>query len=162
MKPQIILPAIMLLAGCGGESGNSGEAGSTGPDASTSSSTAAPSASDDTSNAKLPFDMPIMPGARYISGSPEFSRPTKRRGGEAGATIAVKGSPLDIVNYYEKALTDNGFTPELGMHNDESIATVEGVRANGEKFSVTSMRGGSKAKAGESQTALIATKPKEP
>ena len=156
MKSHMMLPAIMLLAGCGGE--NDTEAANA-PAAQPETIAPATAAA---SNAKLPFDMPTMPGARYVSGSPVFSKPSKRRGGEAIATIAAKGTPLDVVKYYEKALADNGFTPELGRHNSESTASVSGVRENGEKFSVTSMRGGSKAKAGESQTALIATKPKEP
>ncbi len=160
MKSRMMMPFLLLLAACGSGETNADEADT----AVAESKAAAPTAlaTVEASNAKLPFDMPIMPGARYISGSLEFSRPTKRRGGEAGATIAAKGTPLDVVKYYEKALADNGFTPELGRHNSESTASVSGVRENGEKFSVTSMRGGSKAKAGESQTALIATKPKEP
>ena len=67
--------------------------------------------------------------------------------------------PMDVVTYYEKALSDIGFKPELGKSNSESTARVSGVRESGEKLSITSMRGGSKAKEGESQTAIIATKP---
>ena len=111
------------------------------------------------STAKLPFGLPIMPGARYISGSLKFSRPTKKRGGEAIATIAVQGTALDIVKYYEKALMDIGFTPSLWKHNSESVAKVTGESANGEKFLISTSRGGSKAKTGESTASIVATKP---
>ena len=142
---------------CGDEKENTVEANSTVTIEKIAVPAATPAA--EASNAKLPFDMPIMPGARYVSGSLKFSRPTKKRGGEAIATIAAKGTPLDVVKYYEKALAKNGFTPKLGKHNSESTASVSGLRENGEKLSITSMRGGSKAKAGESQTGIIATKP---
>jgi hypothetical protein len=108
---------------------------------------------------KLPFDMPIMPGARYKSGM-DFSKPSKRRGPEAIATIIATGTTLEVVAFYETALRENGFTPTMGSHNDESTATVRGIRENGEAFSVTSMRGGSKAAEGECQTTIVATKPK--
>lgn len=157
MKSLMMLPCIILLVACGDGKDNTGKANSTIAVQETAVPAAMPASG--ASNAKLPFDMPIMPGARYVSGSLKFSRPTKKRGGEAIATIAAKGTPLDVVKYYEKALADNGFTPKLGKHNSESTASVSGVRENGEKFSITSMRGGSKAKAGESQTAIIATKP---
>ena len=153
----MMLPCLILLVACGGEKDNAVEAKPTVAVEKIVVPVATPVA--EASNAKLPFDMPIMPGARYVSGSLKFSRPTKKRGGEAIATIAAKGTPLDVVKYYEKALTDNGFTPKLGKHNSVSNASLSGVRENGEKFSITSMRGGSKAKAGESQTGIIATKP---
>ncbi len=157
MKSLIMLPCLILLVACGDEKENTVEANSTVAIEKTAVPAATPAA--EASNAKLPFDMPIMPGARYVSGSLKFSRPTKKRGGEAIATIAAKGTPLDVVKYYEKALAKNGFTPKLGKHNSESTASVSGLRENGEKLSITSMRGGSKAKAGESQTGIIATKP---
>ena len=102
-----------------------------------------------------------MPGARYISGSPKFSKPSKRRGGDAIATIAVKGTPKDIVGYYQNILAERGFTLEIGKYNDDSTATVHGTNAKGEKFAVSAMRGGSNSKPGESSAALVATKPKQ-
>lgn len=158
MKTYLILPILALISACSGESAGEVADASTEPTA-TSSSVATPAVLKATKH-KLPFDMPIMEGARYISGSLKFSKPRKKRGGEAIATIAAKGTPLDIVEYYEKALAERGFTPELGRHNDGSSATVYGINDKGERFSITAMRGGSKAKQGESTAALIATLPK--
>ena len=163
MKSLMILACLFLLTACGGEKEKTAETkpAETKPTLVKEKVEAPAKAvtAPEVSNAKLPFDLPIMPGARYISGSLKFSRPTKKRGGEAIATIAVQGTPLDVVKYYEKALMDIGFTPSLGKHNSESTATVSGVRENGEKFLISSIRGGSKSKAGESTTAVIATKP---
>ncbi|MEB8432660.1 hypothetical protein OO007_10520 [Cocleimonas sp. KMM 6892] len=163
VKSLMILPCFMLLVACGGEKESAAEDK---PNAVVEKATAPvkPTKPDvavtpKINNAKLPFDLPIMPDARYISGSLKFSRPTKKRGGEAIATIAAKGTPLDVVKYYEKALADIGFTAELGKHNSGSVAKVSGVSKTGEKFLITSMRGGSKTQEGESQTSIIATKP---
>jgi len=160
MRLLTILPTVMLLAACSGYDGNAQDRSSGSSDDVTvmkdETVTAAPSAAANT----LPFDMPIMDGARYISGSPKFSKPSKRRGGEAIATIAVKGTPLDVVEYYTKELSERGFAPTQGANNSESGARVAGINAAGEKFSITVMSGGSKSQAGESTAALIATKPK--
>lgn len=151
-----MLGALVMLPSCGEVDSEQASLADTRPaDVLPANSTAlaAPTAT-------LPFDIPIMAGARYISGSPEFSRPTKRRGGEAIATITYKGTALDIVKFYEKALADKGFSPELGTNNDERMARVWGENARGEKFSVYASRGGSNAEAGESTAALVATQPK--
>jgi len=154
MRGIVIVSVAFLLASCsGGEGGDdtvqmdSGEAAPSGSSAPAEIS------------AKLPFDMPIMPGARYLSGGDFVSL---KRGQEAIATIIAKGTPLDVVKYYEKALVENGFKPTPGYNNSDSTANVSGIRGDGEKFSVTSMSGGSKAGPGESQTAIIATKPNAP
>lgn len=166
MRSLTLFSIILLLAGCGGdqasndslsadETTNSAASSSdTGSAASTSAAKTPPAVA-----AKLPFDMPIMPGARYLSGM-DFSKPSKRRGPEAIATIIAKGTTAEVVEYYEQALAENGFTPTVGKNNDASTAKVWGERENGETFSVTSMRGGSKAGEGECQTTIIATKPK--
>ncbi len=166
MRKLILLLTVLFFSGCGGEtvSDNSQSRGEPASSTAPISEPVTPKVplvaeTPPASNAKLPFDMPIMPGARYKSGM-DFSKPTKRRGPEAIATIIAKGTTLQVVEFYKKALSENGFTPTLGKHNDESTATVRGVRENGETFSVTSMRGGSKAGSGECQTAIIATKPK--
>lgn len=158
MKTYLILPILALVSACSGES--TGEVADAPTKVAAPSSSVATPAVLEAIKPKLPFDMPIMDGARYISGSPVFSKPRKKRGGEAIATIAAKGTPLDIVEYYEKALTERGFTPELGRYNDGSTATVYGINDKGERFSITAMRGGSKAKHGESTAALVATLPK--
>ncbi|WP_339827786.1 hypothetical protein [uncultured Parasphingorhabdus sp.] len=159
MKKYLIIPALVLISACsGGESSDSSsQAVETDTMPSSGSAAAVPEAA--IAQPRLAFDIPIMDGARYISGSPEFSKPSKRHGGEAIATIAYKGTPLDIVNFYERALAEDGFTPTLGQHNDEAIATVTGVRENGEKIMISTSRGGSKARDGESTAAIIATKP---
>ncbi len=157
MKLLMILPCLLFLVACGSGEDTAIKEKPTVAE----KKIVAPvvKATPEVSNAKLPFDLPIMPGARYISGSLKFSRPTKKRGGEAIATIAAKGTPIEVVTYYEKTLADIGFTPKVGKHNSESTAKVIGEHENGQKLSITSMRGGSKAKAGESQTSIIATKP---
>lgn len=163
MRTLILFSTIFFFAGCGGEEVTSNSQPVDEPTSSVESNSGSDASEGTPAEvepaAKLPFDMPMMPGARYKSGM-DFSKPTKRRGPEAIATIIAKGTTLEVVAFYEKALTENGFTPKLGMHNDESSATVKGVRENGETFSVTSMRGGSKANQGECQTAIVATKPK--
>ena len=157
MQKKLILPSLLLLSACGGGDNDGGDtaAPSVAPDSTSSTMPAAVTVH------KLPWDIPIMPGARYISGSPKFSKPSKRRGGDAIATIAVKGTPKDIVSYYEKTLAERGFTLEVGKYNDDSTATVHGTNAKGEKFAVSAMRGGSNSKPGESSAALVATKPKQ-
>ena len=167
MRRLFLLLALLLVSGCGGEdqvSSTSQSEEPTNSSATTSEPTSTPAASTPAETppapqAKLPFDMPIMPGARYKSGM-KFSKGSKRRAPEAIATIIAKGTTLEVIEFYEKALIDHGFTPTVGKNNDESSATVKGVRENGETFSVTSMRGGSKANEGECQTAIVATKPK--
>ena len=156
-----ILSSIMgLSAGCGGD-----QASNNSQITNEAVSTAVPvpessvAVEEPDSQAKLPFDMPLMPGARYKSGT-KFSKGSKKRQPEAIATIIATGTTLEVVAFYEKALTEHGFTATLGNHNDLGSASVRGVRENGETFSVTSMRGGSKANEGECQTAIIATKPK--
>lgn len=166
MRTLIALSTIFLIAGCGGDQvadklpakDETSKLEATSSDAVTAKSAPAAETAEAPA-AKLPFDMPMMPSARYKSGM-GFSKPTKRRGPEAIATIIAKGTTLEVIEFYKTALTENGFTPTVGKHNDESSATVKGVRENGETFSVTSMRGGSKAGEGECQTAIIATKPK--
>ncbi|MBL4768456.1 MAG: hypothetical protein JKY94_12230 [Rhodobacteraceae bacterium] len=158
MKTYLILLSLALISACDG--GSTGEVADAPTEAAATSSSVATPAVLEAIKPKLPFDMPIMDGARYISGSPVFSKPSKRRGGEAIATIAVKGTPLDIVEYYEKALAERGFTPELGRHNDGAIASVHGINDKRERFSVSAIRGGSKARQGESTAALVATLPK--
>lgn len=166
MRRLTLLSTILLFSGCGGDQVNDNplpveeSANATTPSSNTTtavstSATKTPPAP----TARLPFDMPIMPGARYLSGL-DFSKPSKRRGPEAIATIIAKGTTLEVVKFYETALTEHGFTAAVGRHNTASTATVRGVRENGETFTVTSMRGGSKAGDGECQTAIIATKPK--
>lgn len=161
---------ILFLPGCGGEvateeSQTDGGAANSGTEESTAEAlnpereASAAAETPPVEQKKLPFDMPIMPGARYLSGM-DFSKPSKRRGPEAIATIIAQGTTLEVIAFYEKALTENGFTPTVGKHNDESTATVRGVRENGDTFSVTSMRKGSKAADGECQTGIVATKPK--
>lgn len=106
----------------------------------------------------LPFDMPIMPGGKILSTGKFVD--TKRRGKEAIAAFVAKATPIEVAAFYAKALEDNGFTATLGKHNSESTAKVSGVRANGESFTVTTMRGGSKAGEGESQSGVVANIPK--
>jgi len=166
MRTLALLSILLLVSGCGGDqvsdSSEPVEQSAKSTAASSDIVTSGSSAVAETPpgvKAKLPFDMPIMPGARYLS-DVKFSKPTKRRGPEAIATIIAKGTTLEVVAFYEKAMTENGFTPTLGKQNDASTASVMGVRKNGETFSITSMRGGSKAKEGERQTAIVATKPK--
>ena len=167
MQKLTLLLTLLLFSGCSGDhvGDNSQPVEDSTKSTTLSGVNATPPKTPDAkspsaSNAKLPFDMPIMPGARYLSGS-GFSKPTKRRGPEAIATIIAKGTTLEVVEFYEKTMTENGFTPTLGKHNDASSAKVQGVRENGETFLVTSMRGGSKAGQGECQTAIVATKPKQ-
>lgn len=165
MRKLTLLSIVLLISGCGGDQVDNASLlvdESTPPAAANSDPTNAVAPTAETSpaiTAKLPFDMPIMPGARYLSGM-DFSKPTKRRGPEAIATIIANGTTLEVVEFYEKAMTENGFAPTVGKNNDLSTAKVWGERENGEMFSVTCMRGGSKTKEGECQTAIIATKPK--
>lgn len=111
----------------------------------------------ETVTATLPFDLPLIPGGRILSAGTFVD--TKRRGKEAVAAFVAKGTPMEVAAFYAKALEANGFTATLGKHNDESTARVSGVRANGENLSVTTMRGGSKAGAGESQSGVVANIP---
>ena len=76
---RLILTSIMLsLAACGSGAQDDSNSATTQPSADAASSSSTPAMPEVVN--KLPFDMPIMPGARYISGSPKFSRPTKKRG----------------------------------------------------------------------------------
>jgi hypothetical protein len=166
MRELILLSTLLLCSGCGSDQASSNSqpiqepASSATHSGEIATSKISPvAATPPASIAKLPFDLPIMPGARYRSGS-KFSKPTKRRGPEATATIIAKGTTTEVVEFYKKALIENGFTAKLGPVNDESSAKVLGARENGETCSVTTMRGGSKAGPGECQTAIIATKPK--
>lgn len=106
--------------------------------------------------AKLPFGLPVMPGARVLH-SWKFHK-SKRRN-EAIASFVVKATPIEVAVFYQQALTESGFSTTLGQHNSEAIAMVSGVRENGEKFSVTTARSGSKAGPGESQSGVVATIP---
>ncbi|MFK7768461.1 MAG: hypothetical protein AB8B55_14665 [Mariniblastus sp.] len=165
MRKFILLTVLALCLGCSSDQSSDNSQAVQEPASSSSSSdkTAAPVAppvaeTPPAKEVKLPFDMPMMPGARYLSGS-KFSRPTKRRGPEAMATIIAKGTTQDVVEFYKTALLENGFSADFGGANDESSRSVYGLRENGEKCSITTMKGGSKAGPGECQTAIIATKP---
>ena len=109
---------------------------------------------------ELPWGIPIIPEARYISGSTSFSRSTKKRGGEALATIAVIGGVEKIIAYYEETLPKHGFEITSKRIYDQSSADMHSENKEGKRFQIFAIRGGSKAKEGESTASLIATKPK--
>ncbi|MEP2987356.1 MAG: hypothetical protein ABJN65_12065 [Parasphingorhabdus sp.] len=164
MKQLLILPGLFLVAACGIEGGGADSDTDNALPTSESTTATKPSSSDmaPVEAAKLPWDIPIMPNARYISGSPKFSKTTKKRGGEAIATIAVEGSVADIVSYYEKVLPELGFEITHNRVYDESTGSVHGENADGAQFRVAAMRGGSNARTGESTAGLLAIMPKLP
>ena len=109
---------------------------------------------------ELPWGIPMIPEARYISGSTKFSRSTKKRGGEALATIAVMGGVEKIIAYYDEMLPKHGFEITTKRIYDQSSAIIHSENKEGQRFQIYATRGGSKSKEGESTASLIATKPK--
>ncbi len=167
MRMKIICVAAFLQVGCGADTSQSTQsepaAEGTTMEASPSAGEAASSAIPEpevvtTIDATLPFDMPLMPGARLLS-SNDFV--TTRRRKEAIAAFVVKANPLEVAAFYNQALIDHGFTPKLASYNDEKLAQVSGTRENGETFSITTSRSGSKAGPGETQSGVVATIPVE-
>lgn len=163
MKNYILLSSLLLIAACGNDDGTLDGTADGGPNSSESAKAAMSSPVDAGPNiatAELPWGIPIMPDARYISGSTKFSKTSKKRGGEAIATIAFKGTVADIVNYYEKVLPELGFEITHKRIYDQSTARLHSENADGEQFRVSAARGGSKAREGESSAALLAIKSK--
>ncbi len=152
--------AAVLLTACGGQDSAEAPDGSV-PGTPPGSASTTSTALEDTAVAnKLPWDIPIMPGARYVSGSTKFSRTTEKRGGEAIATIAVDGTVTDIITYYESILPELGFEITHNRIYDEATGSLHSENADGEQFRVSAMRGGSNARDGESTAALLAIKAK--
>lgn len=170
MKRGTLFPCVLLLlAACGDDNSSAANSETSTREVSISAKVTTPTAQEPVVEKptaekavehKLPFGIPIMPGGRYISGSPEFSKPTKRRGGEAIATIAFKDSVADIIGYYDKVLPELGFEIAHKRIYDESTAVLNAKSATGEAFSVNAIRGGSKSKEGENTTSFVATMPK--
>jgi len=148
------MPFLLLLAAC------NENADSTAHTQNTEKVVTKEAASAPAIHHELPWGIPIMPGARYISGSLKFSRTTTKRGGEAIATIAVKGSVEDIILFYENALLEHGFIITSKKIYDGSTGNLHSENSKGQRFNVSASRGGSKAKEGESTAALLAIKPK--
>ena len=163
MRKIFLLTTLLFCLGCGADQVNNEPQGTKEPtssapaDAEVATSEAPPAAPTPapTPNVKLPFDLPMMPRARYLSGW-DFTKPTKRRGPEAVATIISKGTTQDVVEFYTQVLPKHGFE----LFNDESSAQVYGKRENGETCAIYTIRGGSKTGDGECKTSIIATKPK--
>lgn len=155
MKRLLLIPmCCLLLVACGDETA------STSPALDEQQPPKENAVSDAAVQHELPWGIPIMPGARYISGSLKFSRTTTKRGGEAIATIAVKGSVQDIITFYESALQERGFSITSKKLYDGEVGNLHSENSKGERFNVSASRGGSKAKEGESTAALLAIKPK--
>lgn len=160
MKHTLLPVAAILLASCGGDDSATESGGETAAVTTESEATPAAAPAAVETAKELPWGVPIIPGARYISGSTQFSRTTEKRGGEAGATIAYKGSVADILSYYETALPEAGFNIIHNRLLDEATGSIHGENANGEQFRVIATRGGSNAREGESTAAMLAIKPK--
>ncbi len=158
---QTMIPIIALLVSACGDQSSPDLSEADPAEAAAKSAASAPTIAEEaaTTNA-LPWDIPIMPGARYVSGSTEFSRTTEKRGGEAIATIAVDGSVADIITYYEGVLPELGFEITFNRIYDETTGSLHTQNAKGEQFRVAAMRGGSNAREGESTAGLLAIKPK--
>lgn len=77
------------------------------------------------SDVKLPYDLPVMPGATITSNASANSKD-----GSSGAMVAmmVKGSPDEVIGFYKKAATDKGFSIEADMtvNSTKQIAAKKG------------------------------------
>jgi hypothetical protein len=64
------------------------------------------------SDVKLPYDLPLMPGATVTSNASANSKD-----GSSGAMVAmmVKGTPDEVIGFYKKAATEKGFSIEAEM-----------------------------------------------
>ena len=162
MKTYILLPSLLLLAACGGEQGDAASSAEE-TQATAAEATAAPAAGQApiASLKALPWGFSHMPAARYIHSIDNFSRPRKKHGGEATALIALKGTPQQIVDYYDGVAKENGFTTNVGNQQDEATAKLEAKKDSGETFHVFAARGGSKAEEGESSATLVFQKAPE-
>ncbi|WP_258067270.1 hypothetical protein [Arthrobacter sp. GMC3] len=149
------LAAILLLSGCSGAPSPTPSTTSSPVTTQSSTASAPPSTASATPTAEsavkelvagFPTQLiPLMPGATVTSSSLQRSTPLS----SAALTATITATSADVLTYYTKVFTDQGFTAQPGDAVD-GLPLKTFVRADGQEIVTVSV-----VQSGETATATI-------